>query len=157
LSLVLSVGAQVSGTWRIANVQLEPGLNATVFEHRPVGVELALCQRYYYQFAKASSAFALPAQRIATTTSTLILDVPVGMRTTPTAVLGTSPFGRVYARNTAFNTVAGNITSFTVAAAISSHVYQADLGHNTVNDSLNGFTFDTLGGSAPGIGLSAEL
>jgi hypothetical protein len=53
--------------------------------------------------------------------------------------------------------VAGNITSFTVAAAISSHVYQADLGHNTVNDSLNGFTFDTLGGSAPGIGLSAEL
>jgi len=47
LSLVLSVGAQTSGTWRIANVQLEPGSSATVFEHRPIGTELALCQRYY--------------------------------------------------------------------------------------------------------------
>ena len=34
-----------SGTFSLA--QLEPGTVATPFEQRPVGVELALCQRYY--------------------------------------------------------------------------------------------------------------
>jgi hypothetical protein len=157
LSLTLSVGAVTSGVWRIANVQLEPGLVATNFEHRPIATELALCQRYYYQFAKANSSFAIDAQRIATTTSTLTLNVPVGMRTTPAAVLGSSPYGKLYARNVSYTQVSANVTSFVVAAAISSNIYQADLAHGTLNDSTNGFTFDTFGGSAPGIGLSAEL
>ncbi len=34
--------------WNITGVQLEVGKNATDFEHRPYGEELALCQRYYY-------------------------------------------------------------------------------------------------------------
>ena len=33
--------------WNITGVQLEVGKNATDFEHRPYGEELALCQRYY--------------------------------------------------------------------------------------------------------------
>jgi len=32
---------------RYTGIQLEPGPVATPFEHRPVGTELALCQRYY--------------------------------------------------------------------------------------------------------------
>ncbi|WVQ00150.1 tail fiber protein [Synechococcus phage MA10] len=32
---------------QITLVQLEPGPVATMFEHRPIGTELALCQRYY--------------------------------------------------------------------------------------------------------------
>lgn len=35
-------------TFDIAQVQLEPGPVATPFERRPIGTELALCQRYYY-------------------------------------------------------------------------------------------------------------
>jgi len=35
------------GPGTVANVQLEAGSVATSFEHRPIGTELALCQRYY--------------------------------------------------------------------------------------------------------------
>ena len=38
-----------SGTATLGNVQLEFGSRATPFEHRLVGVELSLCQRYYYR------------------------------------------------------------------------------------------------------------
>ena len=38
---------QQSGTFEIAQVQVEAGPVATPFERRPIGTELALCQRYY--------------------------------------------------------------------------------------------------------------
>lgn len=41
-----SLGQQ-SGTFDIAQVQVELGPVATPFERRPIGTELALCQRYY--------------------------------------------------------------------------------------------------------------
>ena len=42
----VSLGQQ-SGTFDIAQVQLEEGTVATPFEQRPIGLELSLCQRYY--------------------------------------------------------------------------------------------------------------
>jgi hypothetical protein len=41
-----SLGQQ-SGTFDIAQVQVEPGAVATTFERRPIGMELSLCQRYF--------------------------------------------------------------------------------------------------------------
>lgn len=41
-----SLGQQ-SGTFDIAQVQIEEGAVATPFENRPYGLELSLCQRYY--------------------------------------------------------------------------------------------------------------
>jgi hypothetical protein len=41
-----SLGQQ-SGTFDIAQVQIEPGPVATPFEQRPIGTELSLCQRYF--------------------------------------------------------------------------------------------------------------
>lgn len=43
-----SLGQQ-SGTFDLANVQLEEGSVATPFEQRPLGLELQLCRRYYEQ------------------------------------------------------------------------------------------------------------
>jgi hypothetical protein len=41
---------QQSGTFDISQVQIEAGPVATPFERRPIGTELALCQRYYQQY-----------------------------------------------------------------------------------------------------------
>ena len=45
-SRVANLGQQ-SGTFDIAQVQLEEGSVATPFEQRPIGLEFSLCQRYY--------------------------------------------------------------------------------------------------------------
>ena len=42
-----SLFATSGNTWQITGVQMEVGKNATEFEHRSYGEELALCQRYY--------------------------------------------------------------------------------------------------------------
>ena len=42
-------------TWQITGVQLEVGKNATDFEHRPYGEELALCQRYFQRIGGEGS------------------------------------------------------------------------------------------------------
>jgi hypothetical protein len=47
VQIFLSCANQTSGTFRLTNVQLEKGSNATSFDYRPYGQELALCQTYY--------------------------------------------------------------------------------------------------------------
>lgn len=42
-----SVIGTLNATWYLTGVQLEVGKNATEFEHRSYGEELALCERYY--------------------------------------------------------------------------------------------------------------
>ena len=37
-----------NANWYLTGVQLEIGTAATPFEHRPIGMELSLCQRYYW-------------------------------------------------------------------------------------------------------------
>ena len=71
-------------TWQITGVQLEVGKNATEFEHRPYGEELALCQRYYYEYPKGNT-YNIIANGFANTTTNALFhfQYPVPMRSAP--------------------------------------------------------------------------
>lgn len=49
LSFSMLWSVDTNCTLNITGVQLEVGSSATEFEHRPYGIELGLCQRYYQQ------------------------------------------------------------------------------------------------------------
>ena len=98
LQIVLSVGAQTSGTWTIGSVQLEVGTIATPYERQIYSDQLAQCQRYY--------AFANMTARFYSTSGVQIMDTPwttpVTMRATPTTALFS---------NTGYNVNVGSITA----------------------------------------------
>jgi len=82
----------------ITGVQLEVGSNASDFEHRSVGEELALCQRYFTRVPTidGSTAYTFIASGMATDTTESIYPIsyPVTMRANPS--LTTSGSMRVY-------------------------------------------------------------
>ena len=55
----MPTGIQQSGTFDIAQVQLEEGSVATPFEDRPYGLELSLCQRYYEKLTNVNTPFIM--------------------------------------------------------------------------------------------------
>jgi hypothetical protein len=90
----------------ITGVQLEAGSVATPFERRPYGTELALCQRYYYKMqATGNNGFFASAYNILTTRAAGITQLPISMRTAPTALEqnGTAGDYRIYANDTNIN------------------------------------------------------
>jgi hypothetical protein len=58
VQIFLTCANQTSGTFRLTNVQLEKGSNATSFDYRPYGTELQLCQRYYEAVSISASGAA---------------------------------------------------------------------------------------------------
>lgn len=111
-----SIG-QASKTVSIAQVQLEIGSVATPFEQRPIGMELALCQRYYTQLG-GNSANDLIIQAYAGSAgiaNSLSLTLPVAMRTAPTltkvGTWGVSNCSQPAAVASSVNTVAINATA----------------------------------------------
>jgi hypothetical protein len=80
IEIELSVGAQISGTWNISNFQLEPGSVATPFEQRPIGMELALCQRYFQLLLNGG----IGTNNAATVISRVTWPLFVAMRSGPT-------------------------------------------------------------------------
>lgn len=82
-----SLGQQ-SGTFDIANVQLEAGDQPTPFEQRPIGTELALCQRYCNLLGPISQQEV--ARMCVYTSGAMFFAVamPVTMRAQPTITAG---------------------------------------------------------------------
>lgn len=76
------------GPGTVANIQLEIGSIATPFEHRPIGTELALCQRYYYRTSGAAANQVLSPGAGATGSTVAVgtNPFPTTMRSAPIAV-----------------------------------------------------------------------
>jgi len=81
-----------SNDWYITGVQMELGTNASDFEHRSFGEELALCQRYYQKIGPAADGSA--ANRtlyglgfvINSSNFRPLINFPVKFRTAPGAI-----------------------------------------------------------------------
>ena len=76
--------AATGNTWYITGLQVEEGTNATDFDHRPYGDELALCQRYFF---KLSNSRLIMGYKRHDSQASFELNCPVPMRAAPTATL----------------------------------------------------------------------
>ena len=86
-SLYIPVGTAIglfNSTLRVSNVQLEEGSVATPFEQRPYGLELSLCQRYYFKPSLSQVFTAIVVSSTAGGTYQAFIDFPSIMRITPT-------------------------------------------------------------------------
>ena len=128
-----------SNEWYITGVQLEVGEQATPFEHRSFGDELARCQRDYYQAGgDALNSFAYKGYLEASQFVSATHQHPVTMRASPTLTkVGT------------FN-VTGVAQPTAVAATTVSYVWQAQ------KDGSAG-TYGFFSNSSGGFTLDAEL
>jgi hypothetical protein len=74
-------------TLDITGVQFEKAAAATSFEHRPIGTELAMCQRYYYRLApkSVSRTFGI-GQVLSATTVGFPVTFPTTMRDRPASL-----------------------------------------------------------------------
>ena len=59
----INIADNTANEWYLTGVQLEVGEQATPFEHRSFGEELALCQRYYYRLEANTSGNLTDAGR----------------------------------------------------------------------------------------------
>lgn len=81
-----NLGTTNGATWQLTGVQLEKSSTATSFDFRSYGTELALCQRYYYQYT-AATQFGQNGGNISNGYSTYFgftIPFKVSMRTNPT-------------------------------------------------------------------------
>lgn len=90
------ITSPASGHWTLpnipiaaTNVQVEEGLEATPFEVRPIGFELALCQRYYLNMNNTVLGYGGTAG-IGQPVTGAAYNFPVQMRTTPSVVVNAS-------------------------------------------------------------------
>jgi|TARA_B100001094_G_scaffold261165_1_gene261863 hypothetical protein len=83
----INLSDNIANSFYITGVQLEMGNTATPFEHRQIGMELSLCQRYFFNFTSLSGLIIHP---YTSTLSQTNIYFPVSMRSTPTIATITS-------------------------------------------------------------------
>ena len=102
-------------TFFITGVQLEVGEQATPFEHRSFGEELALCQRYFCLFASGNELIGGGGYQ-SSTFPDVTVQFPVPMRAAPSLV---QTSGSDYYGVTTHNALPETFTEFTVAYSAS--------------------------------------
>lgn len=122
IEIELSVAAQTSGTWNIGNFQLELGSTATTFEQRSIGLELALCQRYFQPVPLTRYAGYVAATQnviIGTTFPPMRIAPTVTATFSQTNTTGAA-FGNINTSSATFSANATTTGSFDFAAATGS-------------------------------------
>ena len=117
VEILLTVGAQTSGSWVVGTIQLEKGSVATSFDYRPYGTELSLCQRYYTSMVPSGSGVYAPygsACGYSTTGALAYVKCPTTMRSSATL---TSSNLRVDNFSSAGNVTSITLNSMTLDAA----------------------------------------
>jgi hypothetical protein len=112
-------------TFYITAVQLEVGSVATPFERRPYGLELMLCQRYYYRLNPAASGSnTLGVGRAETSTiANLMIFFPTVMRVAPSALEQSGTAGDYAVRFTNSGVaVCSSVTTFSDANTVNATV-----------------------------------
>lgn len=113
IEILFTVGAQVSGTWQVGNVQLERGATSGTFDPRPYGHELALCQRYLPAFLPTGSTSMVGVgQCVAAAAARVQFNYPVTPRVAPTGITATA------AANFSVTNAGGNVACTSLAASI---------------------------------------
>ena len=105
-----------NATFDVTGVQLEVGNSATDFEHRVIGEELALCQRYFWKPSGSTSSFGFYGGRYANSHFFVLIYLPTTMRTAPT-VTGDK----------------GGATGNTPSISASTELLQYYIGNSTAN------------------------
>jgi hypothetical protein len=88
------VGTAVGGTNQtvefatgtVSKVMYEFGSVATVFEQRPIGLELALCQRYLPVISAVNGNVFAVGQVLSATTASVMMPLPITARVPPTGI-----------------------------------------------------------------------
>lgn len=82
----VKLAATNGATWQVTGVQFETGNQATAFDVRPYGTELALCQRYLYKVSSDGTNAPALAMGFANSTTQVFacIYLPVSLRAAPT-------------------------------------------------------------------------
>jgi hypothetical protein len=156
LRLDIRFPVNTAATLDISQIQLEVGKNATEFEHRSYGEELALCQRYYVEIGNASSPLAVSVTSRAAATKVMGIHLPVAMRAVPT--VGTTGNVRI-SKGGSYQ----ESNSSLVIDGVTPSIYLGESGvdlsiwwnsnFSVVANTAN----DVYGGFCAGVGFNAEL
>ena len=125
-----SLGAQ-TGTFDIANVQIEEGFKATNFEKRNISMEEHLCYRYYYRIVGSRYAENYSGASGLNTWTKIDFDFPTTMRVDPNVTLlsSTNFDDSTQNPNTYIKTDGGThfgMVRNTIAGGISAHNFEFD-------------------------------
>ena len=139
-----NVASSTNNYFQITGVQLEQNYQPTPFEQRPIGVELALCQRYYYR--QGGELVYQPmgfGWSYSSTAGVFPIYFPTKMRTAPvvessTLMVQEDVLGGVVAV-TAVTTSNITTTIGQISATVASGLTQYRVSRLSTNNSLNGY------------------
>lgn len=142
--------------FEITGVQLEQNYQPTPFEQRPIGVELALCQRYYFRYYGNSggySRFPSTGASFSGTSWQGVLNVPVTMRAVPSLVESS---GVGCTDNVSFDSAAFTSVGVLTSQSHINGVFIQCSGGSGINNG-QGHILIGRGGGSSYIALGAEL